>query len=165
LLDDFYLMEVNRTAATVNGNDENEGQMLFISQVVSNNFRNTLLNCFAFTLQAYIQAKVNWNSFPNDEERGTSFLFNMLEHSFEIRANTENLIIYGNSEDYVNYAKYSGALVQDLIYFTFDVGSSKDGDDNEIVYHESNPNDKNTLWKSDELAADNATLSQDNGKV
>ena len=73
----------------------------------------------------------------------------MLEHSYEIRANTENLIVYGEQEDYVNYAKYAGALVQDLIYFTFDVGSPlDDGGDDQIVYQELNTNVKNTLWKS-----------------
>jgi hypothetical protein len=112
--------------------------MLFVSNVISNNFRESLRNCFALTLQAYIQQKVNWLSFPNDEERGTSFLFNMLEHSFEIRANSENLILYSESRDWINYAKYSGALVQDLIYFTFDLGSSLDEDDSSnddsIVY-------------------------------
>ena len=137
MLDDFYLMEVNRTTASVNGNSAQEGEFLFISQVVSNNFRQSMITCFNLTLQVYIQAKVNWDSFPSDEERGTSFLFNMLEHSYEIRQNTENLIIYGDSEDYINYAKYSGALIQDLIYFTFDVGSAlDDGYDDQIVYHD-----------------------------
>lgn len=92
----------------------------------------------------YILEKVNWYSFPNDEERGTSFLFNMLEHSFEIRANSENLIIYSESREWINYAKYTGALIQDLIYFTFEVGSSLDNDDDtDIIYKGFNEKDDN----------------------
>ena len=140
-------MEVNRTATPVGGNNPAEGYMLFVSQVISNNYRAVFKDCFDWVLQIYIQQKVNWESFPNDEERGTSFLFNMLENSYDIRANSENLIVYSGTEDWINYAKYSGALVQDLIYFTFDVGSPlNDDDDDRIVY-------QNDTHKSKQIAS------------
>lgn len=50
-----------------------------------------------------------------------SFLFNMLEHSFEIRKNTEDMIIFSENADWINYSKAFGALTQDLIYFEYDV--------------------------------------------
>jgi hypothetical protein len=50
-----------------------------------------------------------------------SFLFNMLEFSFEVRANTENMILTSEVGDWVQYCKYSGALMGDLLYFKYDI--------------------------------------------
>ena len=49
-----------------------------------------------------------------------SFLFNMLEHSFEIRENTEELIVYSESGEWILWAQSAGNLTQDLIYFEYD---------------------------------------------
>ena len=105
-------MEQNRTgtAATVDDSPF-EGQMLFISNVVSNEYRDTLYDCFGMSLQIYALAKTDWITFPDDEEIFISFLFNMLEHSFEIRKNSEDMIIYGDNADFINYAKSAGALL------------------------------------------------------
>ena len=121
LMDSFFDMEVNRTAPVpTDGDDRVEGEMLFIAKVISESYRDTIYNCFAMSLQIYAKAKVDYESFPNDEERFISFLFNMLEHSFEIRKHTEDLITYGETSDYINYAKALGSLTQDLIFFTYD---------------------------------------------
>ena len=51
LLDDYYYMNLNRTAAAnpVN-NNAYEGQMFLISWVVSNHFRETFKYCYSFIL-------------------------------------------------------------------------------------------------------------------
>lgn len=104
-------MEKNRTGTPVTpGDSPYEGQLMFITKVISNQYRDTLRNCFAMSLQIYAKTKIDWAAFPNDEERFISFLFNMLEHSFEIRKNTEDMIIYGDNRDWINYAKAIGAL-------------------------------------------------------
>lgn len=69
------------------------------------------------SLQIFAKAKLDFAAFPNDEERFISFLFNLLEHSIEIRKNTEDMIIYSEVSDWINYAKAAGALGQDIIYF------------------------------------------------
>lgn len=95
--------------------------MLFISQIVSSEYRDTLLNCFAMSMEVYAQAKIKNEQFPTLEEWFLSFLFNMLENSYNIRQNTEDLIIYSNASDYVNWAKALGGLFNDLAYFEYDV--------------------------------------------
>ena len=47
----------------------------------------------------------------------------MLENSFNIRSNSEKLILYSSTEDWNNYAKAIGAIIKDLIYFKFDIDS------------------------------------------
>jgi hypothetical protein len=64
------------------GDDPIEGQMMFIAKVFSNEYRDTIRNCFAMSLQIYAKTKTDWAAFPSDEERFISFLFNMMEHSF-----------------------------------------------------------------------------------
>lgn len=76
------------------------------------------------SLQIYAKSKTDFAAFPNDEERFISFLFNMLEHSFEIRKNTEDMIIFSEKQDWINYAKATGSLIQDLVYFTYDTTAS-----------------------------------------
>jgi hypothetical protein len=67
---------------------------------------------------------LDYNSFPGDEERFISFLFNMLENSIAIRSNSEKLIAYSESGDWENYAKALGTMIKDLIYFKFDSSSA-----------------------------------------
>jgi len=81
------------------------------------------------SLQIYDKARNDWAAFPNDEELFISFLFNLLEHSFEIRKNTEDMIVFSESEDWLNYAKAAGALFQDVAYFEYDVIASSLGRD------------------------------------
>lgn len=92
LLDDFYFLEVNRTATSTGL--AYEGQFLFISQIVSTSFRDTYYNCFLFMKQVEEKAKTDNMKFVDDEDRFTSFLFNMLSNSFDIRSNSELLIKY-----------------------------------------------------------------------
>jgi len=108
--------------------------MLFLSQVVSTNYREAFKGCFELTVQVVAKAKADWDAYPDNEERFLSFLFNLLENSLNIRSNSENLILYGEALDWVNYAKYFGSLVRDLIYFKFEVGSPLGDLTDEIVY-------------------------------
>jgi hypothetical protein len=111
LLDKFYDLEKNRTGTVPKpGDSVSEGTMMFIAKVLSVEYRDTIRNCFAMSLQIYAKTKTDWAGFPNDEERFISFLFNMLEHSFQIRKNTEDMIIYSEKTDWINYAKALGAL-------------------------------------------------------
>ena len=103
--------------------------MLNISSVVSNSYREAFYGCFNLTVQVVAVSKADWDAYPNMEERFLSLLFNLLENSFGIRTNSENLIIYSEQFDWVNYAKYLGALIRDLIYFRFEVGDSLSLDD------------------------------------
>lgn len=83
LMDRFYDLEKNRTGAVAKpGDSVSEGTLMYISKVVSVEYRDTIRNCFGMTLQIYAKTKKDWSSFPSDEERFISFLFNMLEHSF-----------------------------------------------------------------------------------
>jgi len=125
LMDKFYEMEVNRTAnPATDGDDPYEGQLMFITKIISNEYRQTVLNCFSMSLQIFTKADNDWAAFPNDEELFISFLFNLLEHSFEIRKNTEDMIIYSEAADWLNYAKAAGSLFQDVAYFEYDVIAS-----------------------------------------
>ena len=45
----------------------------------------------------------------------------MLENSYNIRRNTEDLIVYGDLGDWPNWAKAFGGLYNDLAYFEYDV--------------------------------------------
>ena len=94
---------------------------MFVTKVISTNWREAYRNCFGMTLEIYGMAKVDYRQFPSVDEMFLSFLFNMLEYSFEVRANTENMILTSEQQDWVQYAKYAGALFGDLAYFKYDV--------------------------------------------
>lgn len=86
LTDKFYDMNLNRTNVTGNGKDtEWEGHMLFISKVFANEYREAYRNCFALNMQFYADTKVRLRNFPTFEEWFLSFLFNMMENSYNIR--------------------------------------------------------------------------------
>lgn len=127
LLNDFYLMNKNRTTGSPTG-DDIEGMLFFVANVTSNSYRDAFSGCFNFTIQVYAHAKADWVGFPNMEERGLGFLFNFLEKSFTVRIESENMIIYANKSDWVNYGRSLGKLVQDIIYFKYEVGGSYDTD-------------------------------------
>lgn len=55
------------------------------------------------------------------EDLFLSFLFNLLENSYNVRQNTEDLIIFGDASDWPNYSKAMGGLFNDLAYFEYDV--------------------------------------------
>ena len=49
----------------------------------------------------------------------TSFLFNGLEKSVQLRDFTYDLIDYDYLEDYVRYARSLGGIIRSVIYFDF----------------------------------------------
>lgn len=84
---------------------------MLISKIISTDYRKTIYDCFAMSMQIYAKAEIDYAPYPNDEERFLSFLFNLLEKSIEIRKSTEDLIIYSENSDWINYAKAAGALL------------------------------------------------------
>ena len=50
LLDDYYYMNINRTTSP-GTNSAYEGQAMFVSYVLSNNYRLTFKYCYSFILQ------------------------------------------------------------------------------------------------------------------
>lgn len=60
----------------------------------------------------------------------------MLENSYNIRANSEKLITYSQSEDWKNYALSLGAILKDLMYFKFDIDSPLDIDSSSPYYED-----------------------------
>lgn len=84
---------------------------MFISKIISGEYRSTIYDCFTMSMQIYAKAEIDYAPYPNDEERFLSFLFNLLEKSIEIRKSTEDLIIYSENSDWINYAKSAGALL------------------------------------------------------
>jgi hypothetical protein len=66
--------------------------------------------------------------FIDDEDRLTSFLFNMLSNSFNIRAQSFALITYSEKGDWINYTKALATIIYDLIYFTSDAGAKFETD-------------------------------------
>ena len=135
LLDDFYFLNVNRTNSTTGMTQRNvyEGQFLYSSKIVATFYRDTMYKCFLFAQQVQSKAKTDNARFLNDEDRFTSFLFNMLGNSYEIRANSENLIRYSEAQDWVNYAKAFGGLIEDLIYFTSSSAASLESGDEDFL--------------------------------
>jgi len=99
-----------------------------------------LWNCYKFVKQVQSKAKTDNLKFVDDEDRFTSFLFNMLANSFDIRANSELLISYQASADWINYTKAIAQILEDLIYFTSDAGAYLDinNDDDSSPYFEDN---------------------------
>jgi len=56
-------------------------------------------------------------SFLDDNDRYTSFLFNMLANSPLLYTESELLIKYNEEKDWINYSKSLGKIIQALIYF------------------------------------------------
>lgn len=56
-------------------------------------------------------------SFLDDNDRYTSFLFNMLANSPLLYTESELLIKYNDAKDWVNYSKSLGKIIAALIYF------------------------------------------------
>ena len=117
MLDDFFVLNVNRTETDVSLENYWEGQTLNVTQIVSTSYKDTLNYCFLFLKQVQRKSVIDNNKFVDDEDRFTSFLFNLLGNSLSIRQNSENLVLYSESEDWILYSKSLGTIIQDLVYF------------------------------------------------
>ena len=47
----------------------------------------------------------------------------MLGNSYDIRAQSTNLITYSAKGDWINYTKALATIIYDLVYFTSDAGA------------------------------------------
>lgn len=69
-------------------------------------------------------------SFVDDNDRFTSFLFNMLSNSYDIRRYSYELIAYGKDPfNWPNYAESTGKIIYSLVYFDSSMsGPLEDGE-------------------------------------
>ncbi len=112
LLDDFFFMAKNRTAAT-----DQEERFFNVTGVFANNFAETFYQCFVLLQQIQQQAVTQENSFLDTNDKYTSFLFNLLSQSIVIREFSYDLLDYSAVNDWVSYTRSAAGIVQAVLYF------------------------------------------------
>lgn len=113
----FYDMNSNRTAAYTNGNLYYEGQTWSLLKVVSNEYRDALYNCFALSVQVHAYDKTWKKLFDTNDERLYVFMFNIMTEALYIKQQLENMIVYNTKQDYINYFKSLGNIIDKAFYY------------------------------------------------
>jgi hypothetical protein len=112
-LDDFYWMRVNHSLSE----NDWEGRFLNVTRVISETFADTFYHCYEFMKDVQKLAVLQNKSFLDDNDRYTSFLFNMLANAPVLYTESEELIKYNEVSDWINYSKSLGKIVAALIYY------------------------------------------------
>jgi hypothetical protein len=112
MMDDFYFMNINHTTSL-----NWEERFFNVTGVLSLNYAETMYQCFVMLQQIQEVAVVQQESFVDQNDFVTSFLFNLLAQSIVVRQYSYNLITYSESEDWESYVRTLGAILAALIYF------------------------------------------------
>lgn len=114
MMDDFYLMYQNSTAKP----EDWEGKLVFLNMMWSNNYADTMYYCFMYMKQVQKKSVDKNKSFLDDNDRFTSFLFNMLSNSYDIRKYSYQLIAFSRKPyRWVEYSEAIGKITYALVYF------------------------------------------------
>lgn len=129
MLDQFNEMAKNNTASA----DDWEGRMMFLAKLWSNSYADTLYNCYKWVGQMQSKWVEREKSFKDENDLFTSFLFNMLTQSYEIRRQSYRLIHFGKFPyNWPAYAESVGTLINLLIYFDSADGGALIIDENDF---------------------------------
>ena len=126
LLDDFFFLRKNHTGALT------QIERVFnVTAMVSNSYRNTMYECFNLHQQIQESFVVQTDSFVDDNDLYTSFLFNLLAESIQIREYSYDLIDYSAAGDFVSYTQSFAGIIGSTIYFKSSTASSLDPNDDD----------------------------------
>ena len=113
--DDFHALQIVHETTE----DDWEPILYEITRIISGSFADLFYNCFFMLQQIQEIAVDNDNAFIDDNDRYTSFLFNLLAKSIEIRQYSYELLYYTREgqEDWAAYVESLAGVIKCIIYF------------------------------------------------
>jgi hypothetical protein len=91
--------------------------MFNITGVIGGDFDNTLYYCYLMENSVETYTLQRWSTFVDINDFYTSFLFNLLAQSLQIRAYSLSLTTYQNNADWPNFVLYMARLARICLDF------------------------------------------------
>lgn len=95
-----------------------------VTNIISNSYALTMYECYNMERQIQEGFVVQEEGFVDDNDKYTSFLFNLLAESIQIREYSYDLIDYSEAEDFVSYTRSLAGIISSMIYFESSTAAS-----------------------------------------
>jgi hypothetical protein len=117
--DDFHKLKLNVTST------EYQMDIIFnVTAIISGSYAKTIYECYNMERQIQAGFVIQEESFVDENDKYTSFLFNLLAESIAIREYSYDLIDFSEQNEYVSYTQSFAGIISSMIYFDSSTAAS-----------------------------------------